>query len=66
VKAENPSACAMVNCKVCRSAIVSHFPVVLRCVNKVSINPNIQSKTCHIIHAQTIISDHMHILHNSE
>jgi hypothetical protein len=51
VEAESPSACATVNCKVCRSAIdlyYLYFSVIKReCVTEVVINPIIQTKTRH-------------------
>jgi hypothetical protein len=45
VKTENPSACAKINRKVCRSAMAAVLPVVPSSVDKVSINPIIQSIT---------------------
>jgi hypothetical protein len=47
VKAENPSACATVNSKLCRSA-TALLLLASSYVNKVSSNPIIQSKTRHI------------------
>jgi hypothetical protein len=49
VKAEDPIACVTVKCKVCKSAIrcITCSPEL--CVNKVSINLVIQSKTPSIV-----------------
>jgi hypothetical protein len=43
MKTEKLSAYAMVNCKVCRSAITYHLQLRVECIN--AINPVIQSKT---------------------
>jgi hypothetical protein len=53
VKTEKPSACVTVKCEMCRSEIALLLPVVPSCVNKVSINPIIQSKPRLISHART-------------
>jgi hypothetical protein len=54
MKTENPSACATVNREVCKitDSDVHVLPVVPSCVNKVPINPNIQSQTRCISHEQ--------------
>jgi hypothetical protein len=62
VKTENRSVCAALNCKVCRSAIALYLPVVPCCVNKVSINPIIQSKTRFTSHAQSPLHMTMYIM----
>jgi hypothetical protein len=49
VKTENPSACIMVNCMKCGNSGSALLPVVPSCVNKVSINPIIQSKTPSVV-----------------
>jgi hypothetical protein len=54
VKTENPSACATVNRSVCRIAIELQLPVIPSCVNKLSINPIIQSRTRLVSHAHPI------------
>jgi hypothetical protein len=56
VKTEKPSACATVNCIVWNSGSAV-LPVVPSCMNKVSINPIIQSRTRLISHAQTPTGD---------
>jgi hypothetical protein len=45
VKTENPSACL----KCVEIAVALQLPVVPSCVNKVSINPTIQSQTPSIV-----------------
>jgi hypothetical protein len=48
VKAENPSACATVKCKLCKSAIALYLSVIKReVITKVLINPIIRSRDCH-------------------
>jgi hypothetical protein len=53
MKTENPIVCVTVNCKLYRIAIALQLPVVPSCVNKVSINLIIQSRTRLIRQAQT-------------
>jgi hypothetical protein len=50
VKTESPSACAAVNCKVCRSGKMLQVPVAPSGVCKASIYATIQSRTCLISH----------------
>jgi hypothetical protein len=45
VKTENPSACVMVDCKVCGNSNSTVLPVVPSGVHKASINPMTQSRT---------------------
>jgi hypothetical protein len=45
VTTEYSSACVAVNCKVCENSGSAVLPVVQISVNKVSINPIMQSKT---------------------
>jgi hypothetical protein len=47
VKTKNPSACVTVNCKVCKISDSAVLPVVPSLVNKISVNPIIQSKNRH-------------------
>jgi hypothetical protein len=55
VKTGNPSACATVNWKVCKSAIALYclyFSVIKReCVTEVLINPIIRTRTRHSRHS---------------
>jgi hypothetical protein len=46
VKTENPSACATMNCKLCKLAI-AYVLIVIKGggVTEVPINPNIRSRT---------------------
>jgi hypothetical protein len=62
VKTENRIECVTVNCEVRKSAIALQLPVVLSAVDKVSINPVIQSKTGIIVHATTLNRDSMYCL----
>jgi hypothetical protein len=48
VKTNNPSACAMVNWKLCKSAIALYLREY---VTKVLINPIIRTRTRHFCHA---------------
>jgi hypothetical protein len=52
VKTEDPSVCAMVNWKVCKSAIVLYclyLSVIKReCVTNVLLNPIIRTRTRHL------------------
>jgi hypothetical protein len=61
VKTENPSSCVTVNCKVYGDSGSAVLPVVPSCANKVSINPNIQSKTHPISQAQTPVRVNIYI-----
>jgi hypothetical protein len=54
--------CVTVNCKVSGNSGSAVLPVVPSCVNKVSINPIIQSKTPSIV---TPTRDSIHMLHRS-
>jgi hypothetical protein len=58
MKTGNPSACVTVNCKVCGNSGSAVLPVVPSCVNQVSINPIIQSKTPSIV---TLTRDSMYV-----
>jgi hypothetical protein len=40
VKTENPSACATVSCKLCKSAIALYLSVIKRTCNKVDNKSN--------------------------
>jgi hypothetical protein len=53
-KTENPGECVTVNGKVCSLSDDAVLPVVPNCVNKVSINPIIQSKAWFLHHAQPL------------
>jgi hypothetical protein len=50
VKMDNLSACAMVNWKVCKSAIALYLSVIKRTCNQVLINPIIQTRTRYFRH----------------
>jgi hypothetical protein len=54
VKTENPSACVTVNCKMRRSAIRLHLPVVPSCVNKVPVKSNRPIQKPSINHEQPL------------
>jgi hypothetical protein len=58
VETENPSACATVNLKVCKSAITPYclyLTVIKReCVTEVLINPTIRTRTRHFITRTTL------------
>jgi hypothetical protein len=50
VETENPSACAMVECKMCKSVIALYLSVIKReSVIEVLINPIIRTITCHFV-----------------
>jgi hypothetical protein len=58
IESENPSACATVNWKVCKSAIALYclyLNVIKReCVTEVLINPNIRNRTRHFVRRTTL------------
>jgi hypothetical protein len=50
VKTENPSACAAVNWKLCKSAIALYLNVIKRTCNPSKINPIIRNRTRYFRH----------------
>jgi hypothetical protein len=70
VKAGNPSACAEVNWKLCKSAIALYclyLSVIKReCVTEVLINPIIRTRTRHFRHAYHPTRDNIYIKRKRE
>jgi hypothetical protein len=59
MKTVNPGACVTVKCKMCGNSDSAVSPVVPSAVNKVSINPIIQSKTRLTSHTQPPTRDNI-------
>jgi hypothetical protein len=65
VETENPSACATVNCKVCKSAIALYLNVIKRTSNQ-SANPIIPTRNRHFSHVYHPTCDNILILETTQ
>jgi hypothetical protein len=60
MKAEDPSPCVTVNCKLWKSTIALYLNPLRKLVTKVLINPIIRTRTRHFRHAYHPTRDHIY------